>query len=156
SVVLRGVAWMRLDRCDRAAQTVRSMATARAWLAVGVGALATLLPPTLLAAVGLAYVVAGLTIVFKQVNALLQLSQFVLMAFAYVPVSQVPALELAPTAKGIDMVRRVLAEGAPLSSFGAADWASVWATGALYFALGLVVFKLFERRAMRLGLLGHY
>lgn len=155
-LLFRVVAMLLLNLVILAALTVLSMATARTWLTVDVGALATLLPPTLLAAVGLAYVVAGLTIVFKQVNALLQLSQFVLMAFAYVPVSQVPALELAPTAKGIDMVRRVMAEGASLSAFTAADWGSLWLAGAVYFALGLAAFKLFERRAMRLGLLGHY
>jgi len=80
----------------------------------------------------------------------------VLMGIAYVPLATVPLLELAPTAKGIDMVRRVMAEGASLSAFTAADWGSLWLAGAVYFALGLAAFKLFERRAMRLGLLGHY
>jgi len=133
-----------------------SMLTARTWLTVDVGALATILPPTLLGVMGVSFFVAGMTIVFKQVNAVLQLMQFVLMGIAYVPLATVPLLELAPTAKGIDMVRRVMAEGASLSAFTAADWGSLWLAGAVYFALGLAAFKLFERRAMRLGLLGHY
>ncbi len=133
-----------------------SMLTARTWLTVDVGALAAILPPTFLAVMGLAYVVAGITIVYKQVNSVLQLTQFVLMALAYVPLATVPLLELAPTAKGIDMVRSVMAEGLPLSSFTSADWLSVWVSGVAYFGLGLLAFKLFERRAMRRGLLGHY
>ena len=133
-----------------------SMLTAGTWLTVDVWALAAILPPTFLGVMGLAYIVAGITIVYKQVNSVLQLTQFVLMAFAYVPLATVPLLELAPTAKGIDMVRRVMADGVPLSAFTATDWASVWVSGAVYFALGLLAFKLLERRAMRRGLLGHY
>lgn len=136
--------------------TVLSMLTAGLWLSIDVVSLAAMLPPTFLGVMGLAYFVAGLTIVYKQVNSVLQMTQFVLMGIAYVPLATVPLLELAPTAKGIDMVRLVMADGVPLASFAAADWASLWLSGVAYFALGLLAFRLFERRAMRLGLLGHY
>lgn len=155
-LLFRMVATIFLNIVILAVLMALSMLTAGTWLQVDLGALAVLLPPTLLAAVGLSYAVAGLTIVYKQVNAFLQLSQFALMAIAYVPLAQVPLLELAPTAKGIDMVRRVLAEGTPLTAFTSADWASLWASGAVYLALGLLAFKLCERRAMARGLLGHY
>lgn len=155
-LLFRMVATLVINVVILALVTLLSMVTAGTWLQVDVASLAALLPPTLLAAIGLSYAVAGLTIVFKQVNAFLQLSQFVLMAIAYVPLAQVPLLELAPTAKGIDMVRQVTAEGVALSSFTTADWVSLWVSGAAYFALGLLAFKLLERRAMRLGLLGHY
>ncbi|HZJ09457.1 MAG TPA: ABC transporter permease [Trueperaceae bacterium] len=136
--------------------TVLSMATAGEWLAIDVVALTAVLPGTMLGVMGLGFAVAGLTIVYKQVNAMLQLLQFVLMGIAFVPLSLSPLMELAPAAKGIDMVRQVMAEGVPLSSFAAGDWGSLWLNGAVYFALGLGVFKLLERRAMQRGLLGHY
>ncbi len=135
---------------------VLSMVTAGQWMSIDVLSLAAILPATFLGVMGLSYVVAGLTIVYKQVNSVLQMTQFALMGIAYVPIANVPLMELAPTAKGIDMVRRVMAEGVPLGSFAAADWASLWLSGVVYFLVGLAAFKLFERRAMRLGLLGHY
>lgn len=136
--------------------TVLSMVTAGVWLDIDVLALAVILPGTMLGVSGLGFVVAGLTIVYKQVNAMLQLVQFVLMGIAFAPLSLSPLLELAPAAKGIDMVRKVMAEGLPLASFSAADWGSLLLNGAVYFLLGLIAFKLLERRAMRRGLLGHY
>ena len=135
---------------------VLSMLTAGEWLSVDIVALVAILPGTLLGALGIGFVVAGVTIVYKQVNAMLQLVQFVLMAIAYVPLALSPLMELAPAAKGIDMVRKVTAEGVPLSSFTGSDWASLLANGFVYLAVGLVIFKLLERRAMRRGLLGHY
>ena len=136
--------------------TVLSMLTAGVWLSIDVAALAVLLPATMLGVTGLGFVVAGLTIVYKQVNAMLQLLQFVLMGIAYAPLSLSPLMELAPAAKGIDMVRQVMAEGRALGSFTSADWASLLLNGVCYLLVGLAVFKLLERHAMRRGLLGHY
>src|SRR5690606_11711670 len=136
--------------------TLLSMATAGIWLSIDVLALAALLPGTLLGVMGLGFIVAGLTIVYKQVNAMLQLLQFVLMGIAFAPLSLSPLLQLAPAAKGIDMVRQVMAEGRGLASFGYGDWASLLINGVVYLLVGLLVFKLLERHAMRRGLLGHY
>lgn len=136
--------------------TVLSMATAGEWLAVDGGTLAAILPGTMLGVMGLGFVVAGLTIVYKQVNAMLQLFQFVLMGIAFVPLSIAPLLQLAPAAKGIAMVRQVMAEGLPVTAFTAADWGSLLLNGVVYFLLGLGVFRALERRAMNRGLLGHY
>lgn len=135
---------------------VLSMLTAGQWLSVDLATVALVLPPTMLAVMGLGFVVAGLTIVYKQIGAVLQLVQFVLMAVAFVPLSAAPLLALVPTAKGIDMVRQVLAGGLPLSSFGGGDWLVLVGTGAVYFLVGLGAYLLFERRAMHKGLLGHY
>lgn len=133
-----------------------SMLTAGEWMSVDGLALLAILPATFLGALGLGYAVAGLTIVYKQVNAILQLLQFVLMGIAFVPLAVSPLIELAPAAKGVDMIRKVMAEGLPLSSFTVADWSSLLLNGIVYLVLGLLTFKLLERRAMRRGLLGHY
>jgi len=135
---------------------VLSMLTAGQWLTVDATALVLVLPPTFLAVMGLSFMVAGLTIVYKQVGAFLQLLQFVLMAFAFVPLTAVPLFELAPTAKGIDMIRQVMAQAMPLSDFTGLDWATLVGSGVFYLVMGLGVYTLFERRAMARGLLGHY
>lgn len=135
---------------------VASMLTAQQWLNIDVVALLLIMPPTLLGVIGLGFVMAGLAIVYKQIDSILQVVQFVYLAMVYVPLTAVPLLELAPSVKGIDMVRQVLSVGVPLSSFALRDWASLLLSGLAYFALGLVVFKLCERRAIDRGLLGQY
>ena len=155
-LLFRMVASLLVNLLILAVLMVLSMATAGVWLTVDVVALVALLPGTMLSVIGLGFLVAGLTIVYKQVDSMLQLLQFVLMGIAYAPLSLSPLMALAPAAKGIDMVRQVMAEGRALSSFAFGDWASLLANGAAYLLIGLVAFKLLERRAMRRGLLGHY
>lgn len=155
-LMFRMIATMFIYTALLAVLMVLSMLTAGEWLTVDVPTLLLVLPPTFLAVMGLSFVVAGLTIVYKQVGAFLQLLQFVLMAIAFVPITTAPLVELAPTAKGIDMIRQVMAVGTPLSAFTGTDWAVLLGTGVFYFIVGLGVYQLFERRAMTRGLLGHY
>jgi len=152
----RMVATLAVNVALLVAMVALSMVTARQWLNLDLVAVAAILPATLLAVVGLGFMVAGLAIVFKQIQAMLQIVQFVFMAMAFVPISAAPVLELAPAVKGIDMARQVLAEGRALASFAATDWFSLLASGVTYLALGLLVFRLCERRAMTRGLLGQY
>jgi ABC-2 type transport system permease protein len=133
-----------------------SMATTRTWLAIDLPFLAAVLVPLLLAVTGLAFAVAGLAIVYKQIQAMLQVSQFVFLAMAFVPLSVAPWLELAPVVKGIDMLRHSLVDGAGFGAFGASDWLSLVLNGAAYFGLGLLAYGAAERRATTRGLLGRY
>lgn len=133
-----------------------SMLTAQQWLNLDVAALLLIMPPTLLGVIGLGFVMAGLAIVYKQIDSILQVVQFVYLAMVYVPLTALPLLELAPSVKGIDMLRQVLSFGLPIGSFALRDWASLLASGVLYFVFGVLVFKLCERRAIDRGLLGQY
>ena len=133
-----------------------TMLTAGQWLSFDVPLLVAVLAPTFVSVVGLGYMVAGLALVYKQISALLQVMQFVFLAFAFVPLSVAPWLELAPVVKGIDMVRLGLVDGATLASFGARDWVSLLVNGVVYLTLGLLAFWLAERRAVNRGLLGQY
>lgn len=133
-----------------------SMATARQWLNFD---LLTLLPVLLLTVVsmlGVGFMVAGLSLIFKQVEAFLQIAQFIFLALVAVLLTAAPWLELAPVVKGADMVRAVMVEGLALGDFGAPDWLSLSLNAAGYFALGVLLYGRAERRAMDRGLLGQY
>ena len=138
------------------AMVLLSMLTAGQWLHLDVAAVLVLLVPTLVSIMGLGYVVAGLSLLFKQIQSLLQILQFVFMGMAFVPLSAVPALEFAPVVKGIDMVRQVLVDGLALGDFALVDGVSLLLNAAVYFALGLAFFAFAERRALARGLLGQY
>ncbi len=133
-----------------------SMLTAGQWLHLDLGSILILIVPTLVSMIGLGYVVAGLSLLFKQIQSLLQILQFVFLGMAFVPIAAIPLLELAPVVKGIDMVRQVLVDGRALTDFGAMDAVSLLLNAAVYFTLGIAFFKLAERRAFDRGLLGQY
>jgi ABC-2 type transport system permease protein len=135
---------------------VLTMATARQTLHLDVPLLLTILLPTFVGVMGIGLAVAGLAIVYKQVGAILQMTQFVFLGFAFVPLAVAPALELAPVVKGIDMVRTVMIDAAGFGAFGVRDWGSLLLNAAVWFALGLLAYRAAERRAVARGLLGQY
>ncbi len=132
-----------------------SMATARQWLNLDLLTLPILLL-TITGMLGVGFMVAGLSLVYKQVDSLLQIAQFVFLAFVAVPLSALPLLELAPVVKGADMVRGVMVERTPLTGFSVFDWLSLGLNAAVYFLLGIFLYGRAERRAMNRGLLGQY
>jgi ABC-2 type transport system permease protein len=138
------------------AMLVLTMATAGQWLAFDVPLLLTILGPTFVGVLGIGYAAAGLAIVFKQVSAILQVSQFVFLGLAFVPLAFAPWLEVAPIIKGIDMVRAAMIAGAGFGDFGLRDWGSLVVNALVYFALGLLAYRAAERHAVRRGLLGQY
>src|SRR5690606_32686751 len=111
-----------------------SMLTAGQWLNLAPVPLLLILAPMLVGITGLGYATAGLAIVYKQIQAFLQIVQFAFMGLAFVPLSAAPWLELAPLVKGIDMVRQVMVSGYGLADFGAADWLSPLLNSAVHLA----------------------
>ncbi len=133
-----------------------SMLTARQWLNLDLVTLLPILLLTITGMLGVGFMVAGLALIYKQVESLLQIAQFVFLALVAVPLSVAPWLELAPVVKGADMVRAVMVGGVSLGGFGVLEWASLAGSAAVYFASGVGLYKLAERRAMNRGLLGQY
>lgn len=133
-----------------------SMATARTWLNFDLVALLPILLLTVVSMLGVGFMVAGLALVYKQVDSFLQIAQFIFFALVAVPLSAVPLLELAPVVKGADMVRGVMVEGTGLAGFSAFDWLSLTTNAVAYFLLGVFLYSRAERRAMNRGLLGQY
>lgn len=133
-----------------------AMLTSGQWLSFTLPAALLLGVPTLAAVLGLGFIGAGLALVFKQIGSLLQIGQFVLMAMAFAPVGVLPGLELLPAMKGIDLVRNIAVGELQLGQIPASDWWVLGLNGAGWFAVGLLVFRLLERRAINRGLLGKY
>jgi ABC-2 type transport system permease protein len=133
-----------------------SMLTAGRWLTFDVFTLVPLFIPLLIAMLGVGFMTAGLSLLYKQINALLQIAQFAFFALVSVPVALSPWLEFLPVVRGSSMVREAMTEGKHLLDFAATDWLFLLANAALYFVVGVFIYKLAERRAMTRGLLGKY
>jgi ABC-2 type transport system permease protein len=133
-----------------------AMATTGQWLHVD---LITLIPVFLLTLVnmmGLGLIIAGMTLVLKQIGAFLQILQFILAGLVFVPLSVAPFLALFPLVKGVDLVRATMIDGLSLLEFSSFDIFTLLFNAVFYFVIGIVFFLYCERVAMRKGLLAHY
>lgn len=133
-----------------------SMFTAGQWLNVDIISILPVLILTLISMFGLGLIIAGFTMILKQIQAFLQILQFILAGLTFVPLSVAPFLAYFPFVKGIDMVREIMINGVSISEFAMADYLILIFNAVFYFALGLFVFLSCERYAMRKGLLAHY
>lgn len=133
-----------------------AMFTSGQWLNLDVITIFPILLFTLLSLFGFAFLLGGLAIIFKQVQAVLQIIQFILAGLAFIPLSVSPLFNLAPFMKGLDMMRKVMIEDYTLLNFNVIDYSLLIGNAIAYFFIGLWLFKRCEIVAMRKGLLGHY
>ncbi len=132
------------------------MATAQQWLNFDLMTIGPILLLTLVSMIGVGFMIAGLAIIFKQIQAFLQIVQFIFLGLIVVPLSVAPWLEFAPFVKGVNLVRQVMMSGLSLSQIAMLDWLSLLLNAAVYFVLGVLIFKRCENVAMQRGLLGQY
>lgn len=132
------------------------MATTGKWLNLSPVSTLPLLLVTLAGVVGVGFVLAGLTIVFKRVQQALQIYQAALIGLIVAPVDQVEALKYLPLTWGSALLRDVMVRKASIFDLPVGDLAFLAVNSAVYFFAGIGVFKLFERAARERGLLGHY
>ncbi|MDY0407592.1 ABC transporter permease [Virgibacillus soli] len=133
-----------------------SMLTTNQWLNVDVISVLPIFILTLFSMFGVGLMVAGISIIWKQVNAFLQILQFIIAGLTFVPLSVAPYLAYFPFVKGVDLVRGIMINGTHISEIGAGEFALLIGNGIVYFALGLLIFISCERFAMKKGLLAHY
>jgi len=132
------------------------MATTGRWLHIDVVSIAPLLVLTLFGAFGLGMILGGLALIFKRVQSVLQIVQFGFVALIAIPLEVAPWLKYLPLAWGDDLIEQVMVDGRALSSFPAGHLLFLLAHAAVWYVLGIVVFRWFERIARDRALLGHY
>lgn len=133
-----------------------AMGTSGQWLNLNPLTTIPIILVTMVSMVGVSFMIAGLAIIVKQIQAFLQIFQFVLMALVFVPLSVAPFLAFAPFVKGVDMVRNVMLQDLTLTELPLSDYGVLLINSLVYLAVGLVVFRSCERVAMKKGLLGQY
>jgi ABC-2 type transport system permease protein len=132
------------------------MATTGTWLRVDLLTVIPLLVLTVASVQGIGFVMGGLALVFKQIQAALGILQFLFVGLIAIPLDQVPQAKFLPLTWGTHLVGRAMAGGERLWEMPAGDVATLTIVGVAYFAAGFGVFTLFERLARARGLLGHY
>lgn len=131
------------------------MITTGKFLYLPLGTLIPLLFLTLAPIYGVGFLMAGLALVFKRVQAFFQILQFMFVPLLFLPAEEWWAKAL-PLSLGASLIREVMTEGKSLLVLPGPDLLVVLGTAVFYFSLGLFVFKLWEKVAKDRGLLAHY
>ncbi|MNP05465.1 hypothetical protein D3C76_974200 [compost metagenome] len=133
-----------------------TMLTSGQWLSLNPMTTIPIIVVTMVSMIGISFMIAGLAIIVKQIQAFLQIFQFVLMGLVFVPLTAAPFLAYAPFVKGVNMVRTVMIEDLTLTQLPLSDYGVLFLNSLVYMILGLVVFQRCEKIAMKKGLLGQY
>ena len=114
--------------------------------------------------VGYSLILGGLTLLFKRLEILKEVFQFVVLIFGgvFVSLDRMPTwmatiARFLPLTPGVEVLRKILLEGISLLELESSG-TLLWLVGsaAVYLVLGIVIFRWCERLAKRRGTLGQY
>ncbi|MGH9198663.1 MAG: ABC transporter permease, partial [Acidimicrobiia bacterium] len=132
------------------------MASTGRWLNFDVVSILPILIVTMLGVLGLGFIFGGMAIVFKRVQSLLQVMQFVFPVMIVFPIEKFPFLRFVPLAWGNRLMNRVMVDGVAIWQMPVIDLAILVVAAAAWLGLGIWVFKRFELIARTRGLLAQY
>lgn len=135
---------------------VMMMVTTGRYLHLDLFSIAPLLILSLAGVYGVGFVMGGLALVFKQIQAFFQIIQFVFIGLIALPISKLPLLKALPLALGSNLIGEVMVEKRSIFLLPPGDLLILMVNSAFYFLVGFWVFKLFLGIARKRGLLGHY
>jgi len=132
------------------------MVTTGRYLHLDLMSIVPLLILSLAGVYGIGFVMGGLALVFKQVQAFFQIIQFVFIGLIAAPISRLPLLKALPLALGSNLIGGVMVDKRSILLLPPGDLLILLINSAFYFLVGFWTFKLFLGIARKRGLLGHY
>ncbi|MBD3370918.1 hypothetical protein GF402_11235 [Candidatus Fermentibacteria bacterium] len=108
---------------------------------------------TLLSLEGIGFMMAGIGLIHKRVNAVNGILQFGLIGLMLLPVYPFRAYSLLPFVAGARTINMHIVADA---SFPLWWYLYIALNSLVYLSIGIIVFKLFEKRARKLNKLGQY
>lgn len=132
------------------------MATTGQWLHLDVFSVVFLLGLTVVGVQGIAFAAGGLALLYKEVHAALSILNMVLIGLVAVPVDRIGFAHYLPISWGSHLLREVMVRDHSVFEMSASSLTILVVNSAAYFAVGVVVFGMMERRARSRGVLGHY
>lgn len=133
-----------------------AMLTSGQWLYLNPLTTIPIILLTMISMIGVSFMIAGLAIIVKQIQAFLQIFQFVLMALVFIPLTVAPYLAFAPFVKGVNMLREVMLNNLTVTQLPFSDYGILFLNSIVYLIIGLIIFHRCEKIAMKKGLLGQY
>ncbi|MFO7792066.1 MAG: hypothetical protein R6W73_03680 [Candidatus Saliniplasma sp.] len=111
----------------------------------------------LLSIYGIGYIMGGLSLVFKKVQAGNQILQFMFILFLVLPtITDHYIVYFTPISWGNVMINRMLVGGLSLFDFTVFEYSILLLNSFGYLIIGILTFSFLEKIAKQRGLLGHY
>ncbi|MFW5928473.1 MAG: hypothetical protein ACOCSL_04635 [Thermoplasmatota archaeon] len=112
---------------------------------------------TIIAVYGLGYIIGGLSLIFKKVQATNQIFTFLFIFLLVLPnITQGPIVYTVPISWGNWLIGAMMIDGKSLLQLPIKDILILIANSLAYVIAGTTLFTLFEKVAKNRGLLGHY
>ncbi|MBS3789913.1 MAG: hypothetical protein KGY66_03260 [Candidatus Thermoplasmatota archaeon] len=112
---------------------------------------------TLMSIYGIGYIMGGLSLVLKKVQAGNQILQFLFILLLVLPtITDHKIIYFVPISWGNNMINRMMIDGLSLLDFTMIDYTILIVNSFAYLFVGLFIFSLMEKSAKKRGLLGHY
>ena len=111
---------------------------------------------TIVPAVGIGFVFAGLAVLYKRIESFIQLMNIGFIGLIAAPVGDFPWLKVLPLAQGSYLLRQNMEQNRTLWELPPVELFVLLLTGVVYLGLGYAVFRWSQHRARRDGLLGQY
>ncbi len=112
---------------------------------------------TLLSVYGIGYIMGGLALIFKKVQATLSIFQFLFIVLLMIPAAlDIKVVYMLPVSWGSILINRVMVSGTPFLELPLNSLLILILNSLAYFFMGYLVFGYLEKIAKQKGLLGHY
>lgn len=132
------------------------MVTTGKYLNVDLITLTPLLVLTIACGYGIGFIIGGLGLVFKKIQAFFQILQFIFIGFIALPVDKYPGFKFLPFTLGTKLIAKNMIEKISIFQMNLGDLLILLFVAIFYLILGFVIFKFCEKIAKDKGLLGHY
>jgi ABC-2 type transport system permease protein len=107
-------------------------------------------------AIGIGFVFGGLALLFKRVENVFQIVQFVFIGLIAAPATGFSWVHFLPVSQGSAVLSSVMQQGVRLWEIPLADMALLVGAAVFYLGFGYAVFQWASLRARRQGLMGNY
>lgn len=135
---------------------VAMMVTSGRWLSVDLVTVVSLSTVTLASVVGVGFLFAGVALLYKRLENLIQLIQFSFVGLLGAPVEAYPVLKVLPLTNGSYLLQEAMTQNRAVWELAPVDLLILFGTSSVYFLIGYYVFLRLLRRARDRGLMAHY
>jgi len=136
--------------------TVLAMLFSGYWLNIKLVYSLPLLLVSLTSLWGLGFIFAGLALVFKKMQSIFGLIQFVLIPMAGIPCFPFNFASILPYAPGANTIMQIVVHGKNFSDYPLWWYGYIFLNSLVWLIAGVLVFNKIEKQALKKGTLGHY
>ncbi|MEO0255515.1 MAG: ABC transporter permease [candidate division WOR-3 bacterium] len=132
------------------------MITTGKFLNIDIISLFPLLLLTIFPSFGIGFILAGLGLIFKRIQATYQIFQFLFVFFIMAPSDKIFLFKFLPFSLGVRMIAQNMIHKVRIFEMNPVDFIILLFVFIFYFLTGFYIFSICEKKAKKLGVLGHY